>query len=71
MLTITFITPEKTKTVVSCASYNVSPTEGGTNIRAWDSISGDVSADFLVGEGEFEVAYVTNLAGKTIDRIGG
>lgn len=73
MLTITFIADEL-KTVVSCEIYTVTSTASGSNIRVWSSLKGESFEDFLIepdSDDAFPVAYVTNLAGKTIDRIGG
>lgn len=74
MLTVTFIAND-IKTVVSCASYSVTPLPGGKqNVRVWDTLKGESSEDFLMASDDdeaFPVAFVTNLAGKTIDRIGG
>lgn len=74
MFTITLINSTESKTVISAQAYNVTKTREGSNIRVWPELKGDYSEDFLVepnNDDAFEVAYVTNLAGKTIDRIGG
>ena len=74
MLTITFMS-ETLKTVVSCDSYDVENEDQIIIITACKGF-GDAkqSETFEVSsviKTAYDVAYVTNLAGKTIDRIGG
>ena len=77
MLTITFIAANM-KTVVSCDSYDAIPEDEDDGVVRMIVSKGFGAqsqtevffVDVNAADG-FTVAYVTNLMGKTIDRIGG
>ena len=75
MLTITFI-KDNERNVISCDSYAVE-VEEGSGITFLDVKKGygavsqvEVFSVLPNSQDDWAVAYVTNLAGKTIDRIG-
>jgi hypothetical protein len=75
MLTITFISGQD-RCVISCDSYSVEHcTEtGDIFVDVVKGVGEKVGTESFVvssnSEDDWSVAYVTNLAGKTIDRIG-
>jgi len=74
MLTLNFIKANKSKTVVSCDSYDVDECPSGTSVVVTKGFGDNaVSEEFIVNPNsdEYTVCFVTNLSGRTVDRIGG
>lgn len=81
MFTMTFIENENSKTVVSAAKYEVNTYDNGIKgVIVYDKFNSFSGIEFKVtGDSKyhhpshnypyFEVCYVTNQDGKTIDRI--
>ena len=71
MMTVTFIAGAE-KAVYSVDSYYVHRGEDGYSVELIKGFgdSQQVEEEFI-GLKDWEVAFVTNMAGKTIDRIGG
>lgn len=69
MFTLTFYLDEANKEYekVSATHYTVTASNGAKHITVF--IYGGESLDYVIGSDGFEVCYVTNLDGRTIDKI--
>lgn len=82
MLTITFLAytnkesnKESEKEVISCDGYRVTNLGEIQEVEVFKGIGEEAKCENYVvspnSDFDWHVAFVTNLAGKTIDRIGG
>jgi len=71
MFTIRFVRTDRDYKSYSVVSYEVSRgTNGGACVEMSRKLNGQDSFGEYVGEGEtYEIAYITNLDGKTIDVV--